>query len=180
MTPGPRAGPAKGPAHEGHGTEFRDLSIKALALLRRLGSSTNDWQRRGLEGGFTVNQALVLHHLVRHGDATPSDLADWMHITRGSVTPTVKRLEDLGLVERRVDKNDARKQWLAATRAARGIAPEVDATILHPVFDEFRSWNGAELRAFVAGLERLLASKVFDGRRPRAGGRDAAARSRPR
>jgi DNA-binding MarR family transcriptional regulator len=141
---------------DGHRPEFRKLFVKALSLLRRLAWSTNGWQRREGEGRFTVHQTCVMHHLVSYGDATPSDLAAWMHITRGSVTPTVKRLEKLGLVKRRADNQDPRKQWLTATSEALEIAPEVEATILLPVFGEFRSWKEAELRSFVQGMERCL------------------------
>ena len=155
---------AKDLKHGKHGADLRERPLKALELLRRLGAATNEWQRRQVEGGFTVNQALVLHRLASHGDATPSQLASWMQVTRGSVSPTIKRLEDLGLVKRRVDAEDARKQWLTATPEARRIAPQVDATILHPLFSEFRSWDAEGLRAFVKGMERLLESPAFGGR----------------
>jgi len=142
----------------------RGLALKALSLLRRVGAATHEWHRTNLNEGFTVNQALVLHHLVIHGDATPSGLSEWMHITRGSVTPTIKRLEDLGLLTRRADEEDGRKQWLSATAEAHEIAPEVEETVLRPVLQEFRTWTPEELRGFTAALEKLLAGPVFGGR----------------
>lgn len=150
----------KAQAHpEGH----RGLVLDALGLLRRLGAATAGWQRSPSGHGVTVNQALVLHHLVEHGDATPSALADWMRVTRGTITPTLQRLEELGLAARRADKGDARKQWLHATAAARRVAPQVEAEVLRPALAELASWPPDELRTFVRHLQRLLASPVFGG-----------------
>lgn len=149
--------------HPDHDDDHRSLILETLSLIRRLGAATNDWQRRPAGQGYTINQALVLHHLVSHGDATPSDLADWMHITRGSVTPTVKRLEDLGLLTRRIDPDDGRKQWLTATPEAHEIAPEVDENVLMPVLRELHDWPKEELTALASGLRRLLATPFFGG-----------------
>lgn len=141
-----------------------DLILRAISLLRRLASATNEWQRTQMEEGFTMNQALVLHHLVSHGDSTPSDLADWMHISRGSVTPTVKRLEDLGLLSRCIDKQDGRKQWLTATQEAHEIASEVEKQVLHPIVGVFAHWSSPDLARFCDDLTRALSSPVFGGK----------------
>lgn len=142
----------------------RRLAIRAISLLRRLAAATSEWQRTQMEEGFTVNQALVLHHLVKHGDATPSDLAEWMEISRGSVTPTIKRLEDLGLLTRRVDDQDGRKQWLTATQEAREIVGDVEDKVLHPLFGTFSDWSAEDLDRLCGGLSRVLASPVFGGK----------------
>jgi DNA-binding MarR family transcriptional regulator len=138
--------------------------LRIIALLPRVASSINEWQRRQVSEGFTVNQALMLHHLVSHGDASPSEIADWMRVTRGSVTPVVKRLEDLGLLTRRVDKHDGRRQWLSATTRAREIAESVEKQALRPVLKGFGQWSAAELKQFSAGLQRLLTIETFGGR----------------
>lgn len=149
-----------------HPPDHRDLVLRALALLRRLGAASNDWQRSPFAEGFTVNHALVLHHLVSHGDATPSDLAKWMQVTRGTVTPAIQRLEELGLVTRRKDVKDARKQWLKATPAGHKVAPQVEEKVLRPALTELKGWPPEQLREFVAGMERLLASPIFGGHDP--------------
>lgn len=147
--------------HTHAGDPSRRRILHALWLLRRISAAVNDWHRTTTEEGVTFNQGLALHYLVRHGDATPSDLADWMHVTRGTVTPTIQRLEDLGLLTRRPDENDGRKQWLTATPEAHELAPEVEETVLHPVLKELRSWPSQELTRFIESMERLLAGSVF-------------------
>lgn len=142
----------------------RDLILRAISLVRRLASATTEWQRTEVDEGFTINQALVLHHLVSHGDAIPSDLAEWMHVSRGSITPTIKRLEDLGLVSRRIDEQDGRKQWLSATQEAREIAAEVEAQALRPVIGVFKDWPAPDLARFCDDIARILASPVFGGK----------------
>ena len=138
--------------------------LRVVSLLRRLGSATNEWQRTEMDEGFTVNQALVLHHLVKHGDATPSALADWMHVSRGSVTPTIKRLEDLGLLTRRTDDEDGRKQWLSATHEAREIADDVEKRVIRPVLGIFAEWSAADLERFSEDLSRVLSSPLYGGK----------------
>lgn len=148
------------------GTPAYDVArvLRAISLLRRLAAATNEWQRTEVEEGFTVNQALVLHHLVSHGEATPSELADWMNVSRGSMTPTIKRLEDLGLASRRVDPRDGRKQWLAATQEAREIAPDVEKRVLHPALSTFAEWSAKDLERFCQDLSRVLSAPVFGGK----------------
>ncbi|MBW3582052.1 MAG: MarR family transcriptional regulator [Euryarchaeota archaeon] len=150
--------------HHTHGPDFDPaLMLRAISLLRRLSTATNGWQRGATPGGYTVNQALVLHRLVVHGDATPSELATWMHVTRGSITPTIKRLEDLGLLARRIDETDGRKQWLSATQEAHEIADEVKGEVLEPIVDTFADWKAEALKRFCDDLDRVLATPAFGG-----------------
>jgi DNA-binding MarR family transcriptional regulator len=90
-----------------------------------------------------------------------------MHITRGSVTPTIKRLEDLGLVKRHIYENDGRRQWLTAAQEARDIADQVEAQALHQVLSAFQDWSEPTLRQFCDNLEKIL-SNPFLGEKPRA------------
>ena len=151
-----------GPARRSRRTDAeRTLVLQVVSQMRRLASATSGWQRREMDAGFTINQALVLHHLVSHGDATPSELADWMHVTRGSVTPIVQRLEELRLVSRRADKHDARKQWLTATREAHKIAPQVEEHALRPILGVFSDWSAEELARLSRDLERVLTNPLF-------------------
>lgn len=138
--------------------------LRALSLLRRVSAAAHDWQSRQVRTGFTANQALVLHHLVKHGPASPSALADWMHVTRGSVTPTVQRLEELGLATRRTDETDGRRCTLHATPKARAMASSIEAQVLRPTLMAFAAWPTAELQALCAGLERVLSTGVFGGK----------------
>lgn len=142
----------------------RDLTLRALSLLRRVSAATHEWQRSGILHGFTINQALVLHHLVKHGDASPSMLADWMQVTRGSVTPTIQHLEGLGLVKRRTDAKDGRRQWLTATPKARAVTDDVERQVLRPALSVFSRWPTDDLERFCRGLDHILASHPFGGR----------------
>jgi DNA-binding MarR family transcriptional regulator len=147
---------------EDHG----DLVRLTLALLRRVGAAASGWQRTPVGGRLTVHQALVLHHLVHHGQATPTGLAEWLHVTRGSITPCIQRLEELGLAARRPDAQDGRRQWLHATAAGRRLAPQIEETVLHPALEGFRDWSAGDLRHLAGSLQRLLGSSLFGGTRP--------------
>lgn len=79
----------------------------------------------------TPFEALVLAAIFfeRRGDARPSALAETFETTRGNVSHTVSSLEARGLVERRIDPDDARAVRLLLTPAGRRRAVRVAALL---------------------------------------------------
>lgn len=151
------------PPSRGHRPDPR-LVLRALTLLRRASAATHEWQRSEIDRGFTFNQGLVLHYLVVHGDASPSDLASWMQVSRGSVTPIIHRLEKLGLLTRQSHERDGRRQWLVATKQAHDLAPSLEDEVMRPVLKAFAKWPSNELERFCDGLDRVLRSEFLRGR----------------
>ena len=86
-------------------------------------------RRLRAEPGPPIGQLAVLGRLDRGGPASISDLAAADHMRPQSMAQTVRELEDAGLVSRRPDPEDGRRQLvelttagletLLATRAAR-------------------------------------------------------------
>jgi len=59
--------------------------------------------------GLGLNEFLVLHHLtVEHSPVSRIHLADLLGLTASGVTRLLQPMEKLGLVERQVNKRDAR------------------------------------------------------------------------
>ncbi len=65
---------------------------------------------------LTVAQANVIFTLGNTDGMTCKDIGDWTHITKGTLTGVVDRLENKGLVERWAVEGDGRKTIIALTR----------------------------------------------------------------
>lgn len=84
-----------------------------------------------LEGNVTQAEAVVLLHLALYGASTINDVHRAFLHKRSTLTSVVDRLEQKGLVERRIGKDDRRNFVLALThrgaRAAERVAAAVEA-----------------------------------------------------
>ncbi len=65
--------------------------------------------------GLTVPQANVIFTLGNTDGMTCKDIGDWTHITKGTLTGVIDRLEQKGLVERWAVEGDGRKTIVALT-----------------------------------------------------------------
>jgi len=79
-------------------------------------------ERSGREALPAV-QIAALHYLNRcnrYSD-TPASVADYLAATKGTVSQTLRALENKGLIERHADANDGRVVHLAPTRAGKQL-----------------------------------------------------------
>ncbi|HEX4411372.1 MAG TPA: MarR family transcriptional regulator [Xanthobacteraceae bacterium] len=88
----------------------------------------------------------------------PTDIRDQSLLTFGAITNRIDRVEAMGLIERRADKNDRRSYIIRLTRRGKGLA---DEAIAH----QFASLNGimsvlskSERMQLTATLSKLLLS----------------------
>jgi DNA-binding MarR family transcriptional regulator len=91
------------------------LRLAVLRLSRRLRQETG-----GL-GDVTPSQMSALVALAKHGEITLGELASIERIAPPSMTRIAARLEDKGMLERRVDASDRRVARVAITQAGRDI-----------------------------------------------------------
>lgn len=71
--------------------------------------------------GLTVPQANVIFTLGNTDGMTCKDIGDETHITKGTLTGVIDRLEGKGMVERWAVEGDGRKTIVALTRAGQRI-----------------------------------------------------------
>jgi DNA-binding MarR family transcriptional regulator len=71
--------------------------------------------------GLTPSQASVLSRLGKEGDASASDLAAAERVRPQAVAPTLAVLEERGLIERRPDPDDGRRQLISLSPAGRAV-----------------------------------------------------------
>ncbi|MET9558547.1 MarR family transcriptional regulator [Streptomyces sp. NPDC006645] len=86
----------------------RDVRVVFSRLRRRMRESYDP-------GDLTPSQTSVLSRLDKDGEASVSDLAAAERVRHQSVAATVGVLEDRGLVSRRPDPQDGRRQLIFVT-----------------------------------------------------------------
>lgn len=77
--------------------------------------------------GLTYTQYVTLLALWEHDGVTVSALGDRLHLDSGTLSPLIRRLEGMDLVERRRDQADERLVTVHVTDAGRKLQPRVAA-----------------------------------------------------
>lgn len=97
-----------------------NLSVALVAEILAVDQMTRALLDRGLPKGMELSQFMVLNLLARVGkEATPAQIADRFHVTRGAMTNTLSRLEAAGHIHIRPDWDDARRKQVSISRSGR-------------------------------------------------------------
>lgn len=92
-----------------------------------------------LPDGITTAQFAVLQHLtVRGPEQTISQIAGAMQVAPPTMSSTVRKLEDKGLVELVPDAGDRRIKWVRLTDAGRAMR-EAGIAATQPLFESWGS-----------------------------------------
>jgi DNA-binding MarR family transcriptional regulator len=130
---------------------FNEIGIVAQLSATRFESVMPD--------GMTLAQFTVLNHFVRlGGPRRPSDLAEAFQVTRATMTSTLKRLSDKGLVSVVGDDQDRRGKWVSLTDEGRAMR-ERCVLLVMPELAAIVAVLGAEpFDAMIGPLARLRAT----------------------
>ncbi len=108
--------------------------------------------------------AWLLGRIADTGPVRLSELAAWQEVDRSTMTTQVRRLEDLGLVDRDADPRDGRAFLVRATRAGvarHGRTKQTARQLYERLLDD---WSEQDLQAAAQVARRL--TETFE--RPRA------------
>jgi DNA-binding MarR family transcriptional regulator len=107
--------------------------------------------------GLSDTEVAALAHLARHGNLTPSQLADRLFLTSGGVTALAQRLERAGYVRREPHPRDKRSTVLSADPRILDEAGDLYEPLVSAL-DWATSELGTEERAAIGRyLERIVA-----------------------
>ena len=116
-------------------TELRE---SIMALTRQL-------RRHRSDNGLTHSQQQVLGEVSRSGVTTPAELATRLHVRVQSLTGAINTLEARGLVARRTDADDRRRQLMEVT--------EEGMSLLEADRAERDQWLNTAMRDTLTDLE---------------------------
>jgi DNA-binding MarR family transcriptional regulator len=113
--------------------------------------------RLGVEAPWGLRSTdLRILNLLDGAESVPvSEIARRTHVDKAWISRSIARLADLGLVERRADREDSRLSLAALTATGRALLEDIRP---HVVEAEKRVLKGIDARAFKRDLDRLLAN----------------------
>ncbi len=139
------------------GGDRSDLAGDTVRRIMHIASAMRHYQDEEIAGlGLTPAAARALHELDPDRPLPARDLAEQLGCDRSNVTALADKLEQAGLVERRVDPVDRRQKTLVVTDAGRRVRDRV-----HQVMSDSRLLDG--LRTEELASLRELVWKVSDG-----------------
>ena len=140
--------------------QIEELS-KKMALVYALRRTALNRERERL------NQKLIpvplMAYILEHPGCTQGEVAEWLYISAASVAASCKRLEQEGLLERRVDPVNRRKNQLFVTEAGEILTREKRAMLDRVNERAFAGIDEGDAQAF---------SRVLDQMMDNLGGRD--------
>lgn len=140
------------------------LAIALLSEVHALDTIAKSRLQKSLPKGMDLSHFMVLNHFARlGGERTPAQLAKIFHVTRGTMTNTLHRLESTGYIHIRPDWDDARRKWVALSPAGRAARDYALAAIT-PVFADVMETVGRdEIKAALPILRALREYLAEDG-----------------
>jgi DNA-binding MarR family transcriptional regulator len=137
----------------------------ALAVSRYVRAEM--WRRR--PGGMTVPQFRALAHVNADPECAPSQLAESLMLSRPAITRLLDELVRKGLLVRRPDADDRRRQLLSLTAEGRARLESYYGQARTLLAERLAALAAAERELLTEAMERL--GPVFGG-----AGRDPAGR----
>ncbi len=117
----------------------------ATELRESMMALTRQMRRHRPDHGMTLSQLELLGEVSRTGVSTPNELAGRLHVRVQSLTDSLNELEGRGLVSRRPDDTDRRRQLVEIT---------ADGTVLiESDRAERDNWLYASMRSNLSELE---------------------------
>ena len=144
--------------------DFDDNEITLITLLSEIGAIEQIARSKldsALPGNLNISNFALLNHFGRRNEEkTPLQLAKIFNVTKGAMTNTLNKLENLGYIHIRPDWEDARKKLVSISPSgikARNNAMEIIKPILNKIILNTNNLNErnllAELRKFRETVE---------------------------
>lgn len=130
-----------------------------LEFLRRLWRINHAAERRSsrmqADLGITAQQRMTLRCVGFLGETSPGQLAALLHVDPGTLSTTLRRLEERGLLRRLRDDADNRRVRIWLTPQGERLDRPAAGTIESAVAQLLRTTDSSDLEAAVRVLERL-------------------------
>ena len=133
--------------------QVEELS-KKMALVHALRRTALNRERERL------NQKLIpvplMAYILEHPGCTQGEIAEFLYISAASVATSCKRLEQEGLLERRVDPVNRRKNQLFVTEEGKELTLQKRAMLDRVNALAFAGIDEEDARAFARVLDKMM------------------------
>ena len=144
--------------------QVEELS-KKMALVHVLRRTALNRERERL--GQKLIPVPLMAYVLEHPGCTQGEIADFLYISAASVATSCKRLEKEGLLERRVDPVNRRKNQLFVTAEGEELTLEKRAMLERVDERTFEGIGEADREVFSRVLDRMLDNLGGRGVEPR-------------
>lgn len=149
------------------------IQPEALSFLRRIWSLKQGLERTSSQmlatHGLTAQQRFIVRLVGQRANVSPSELAELLRVDPGTVSPMIKRLEQLGLVRRRPDPRDGRRATLTLTAAGARHDVPASGTVEQAVADALARVGEADVQTTLRVLDVFVAALEGAAAGPRGG-----------
>lgn len=136
---------------------------QVLVSIRRIIRAIDLHSRMLLQTyGLTAPQLAVLQTLAQMKEVTVGELARQVHLSQGTVTGVLQRLEKRGLVTRARGDRDRRLIWVQATPAADELLENRPSVLQDQFLRQFKSLPDWEKSLILSSLQRIVAMMEAD------------------
>ncbi len=126
-----------------------ELILACLRLVRRVRASDN-------AARMTPTQASALAVIIYIGKIKISDLAEYEHVTKASISVTVGQLEKLRFVKRQQNVSDKRVSFLTATPTGKKVFEAGQKRHSSVLFREISKLSDADRRTLQKATKILM------------------------
>ncbi len=142
------------------------LEYRIVASIRQIVRAIDLHSRRLVEGfGLTGPQLATLQEAARLGPVSPTVLARAVHLSQGTVTGILHRLERRGLVERARNETDRRSVLVVATAEGRRLldsAPSLLQDQFRESLERLEEWERLTILATLQRVAGLMGAQSID------------------
>jgi DNA-binding MarR family transcriptional regulator len=125
-------------------SELRTVVTRLIKKLRKQSSTAAQ---------LSLTERSTIALLDQHGELLPNELAAMEKITTQSMSQILSKLQEMGLIKRRISETDKRKAIITLSDPGR--------TILYRVRNERDEWLNKALEATCTAEEKALLKKVI-------------------
>ena len=133
--------------------QLEELS-KKMALVHALRRTALNRERERL--GQKLIPVPIMAYVLEHPGCTQGEIAGWLYISAASVATSCKRLEKEGLLERRVDPGNRRKNQLFVTEEGAALTREKRAMLDRVNERAFEGIDEGDREVFSRVLDRMM------------------------
>ena len=140
-----------------------------LTFLQNLWELNHALERLSLQMqrhiGISAPQRFIVRCVGKYPGMTAGQLASLLHLDPGSVSSALRRLERMGLIERRRDPRDRRRVTLGLTTRGRSFDRPREGTVEAAVVGLLNACPEGKIETARSVIRRLILSLSAEGKR---------------